>query len=239
MKSISNAFQEFAWFSVQVDQYYAATRIFARHYDALKLAYNLLPRGADSLEDNSCLNDAAKAFYIGAGSALNCMGTTGIFAEAPYPELKSLPTDIVNFGFYTCYCFQWTLFENFVKHSLLGLADESILPSYVMAKLRKLERRTNEFFQYLDSGEVFGHSPFTTVLPKGGWIAQFEQCSYADLNAIREQRNKFIHAVEGTAILPNTEIEKERLYQRSMWILRQFAGNIYQDVQRLRTPLND
>ena len=234
MSQTSKAFQEYAWFSVQVDQYYAATRIFARHYDALKSTYTQLPRGSDWPEDVSCLPEAAQTFFIQAGSALNYMGTTGIFAEAPYSQLQSLPTDIVNFGFYTCYCFQWTLFENFAKHSVLGLAEDSLLLPRVSSRLRELDRRTNGFFRYLDSGAVFGHSPFTTVLPLAGWTPQFETCTFADLDSIREQRNKFIHAVENPAILPNTDIEKERLYERSMWILRQFAGNIDQDVQRIR-----
>jgi hypothetical protein len=182
------------------------------------------------------LTEAAKAFFARAGSALNYMGTTGIFEETPYSELRSLPTDIVNFGFYTCYCFQWTLFENFVKHCVLSLVYDELLPCQIGSKLKARERQTFKFLHYLDSGHVFGHSPFTTDLPVTGWTPQFEHCDFTDLDAIREQRNKFIHAVENASILPGSEIEKERLYERSMWILRQFAGNIDQDAQNLRMP---
>lgn len=230
----SKAFQEYQWFSVQVDQHYATAKIFARHYEGLKAAYAQLPQESDWPKDLSCLSDAAQAFFLQASNALSYMGTTLIFAEAPYQELRSLPTDLINFGFYTCYCFQWTLFENFAKRSVLGLADDNLLASDVAFRLRALERHTREFLRYVDSGRVFGHSPFATVVPVAGWAPQYENCTFADLDAIREQRNKFIHAVESASILPNTESQKERLYERSMWILRQFAGNIDHEIQCLR-----
>jgi hypothetical protein len=230
----SNTFQEYAWFSVQVDQYYAAIRIFARHYDALKAAYSHLPKEEDWPNDVSCLSDQAKAFFIRASSALNYMGTTQVFTDAAFPQLSELPTDIVNFGFYTCFCFQWTLFENFVKQSVMGLAAEGLLPTQVASNLQARELRTRAFLKYIDEGHVFGHTPFATVLPITGWTPQFENCNFQDLDLIREQRNRFIHAVENPSILPATEIEKERLYDRSMWILRLFAGNIYQDILNVR-----
>jgi hypothetical protein len=230
----SNTFQEYAWFSMQVDQYYAAIRIFARHYDALKTAYSHLPKKEDWPSDFSCFSDSAKAFFIHASSALNYMGTTQIFTAAPFPQLSELPKDIVNFGFYTCFCFQWTLFENFVKQSVLGLAADGLLPAQVASDLQARELRTRGFLKYIDEGRVFGHTPFTTVLPIAGWTPQFQSCNFQDLDLIREQRNRLIHAVENPSILPATELEKERLYERSMWILRQFAGNIYQDIQNVR-----
>ena len=230
----SNSFQEYAWFSVQVDQYYAAIRVFARHYDALKAAYSHIPKGEDWPSDFTCLSDSARSFFILVSSSLNYMGTTQIFSDAPFPELSELPKDIISFGFYTCFCFQWTLFENFVKQSVMGLASNDLLPSQVASDLQARELRTRAFLKYIDEGHVFGHTPFTTVLPVAGWIPQFENCDFQDLDMIREQRNKFIHAVESPSILPNSEIEKERLYERSMWILRQFASNLNQDVQNIR-----
>lgn len=228
----SKQFQDYAWFSTQVDQYYAATRIFARHYDALKAAYVQLPQKQDWPNDPSCLSKAAKEFFIRASSAFNYMGTTGIFADNQSPELRSLPADIVNFGFYTCYCFQWTLFENFTKTSVLGLVADGLLPAKVCNELRTAERQTRGFLKIVDSQKVFGHSPFASVLP-----TNLEKIDFDDLDAIRNQRNEFIHAVKDASILPNSEGEKERLYERSMWILRLFAGNVDNGVQRLReTP---
>ena len=237
MNELTHSFQEYAWFSVQVDQYYAATRIFARHYGALKAAYAILPHGKDWPKEFSCLPDTARDFFVAASSALNYMGTTRIFEQASFPQLASLPTDMVNFGFYTCYCFQWTLFENFIKRSVFDLLNDGFLPFEVGSELKKREFRTAALLQFIDSGEVFGHSPFSTILPISAGTLQFEECSFGDLESIRKLRNELIHAVGSASILQNTEPEKERLYERSMWILRQFAGNIFQDTQGLRMPI--
>jgi hypothetical protein len=234
--STSKAFQEYAWFSGQVDQYYSTIRIFARHYNALKAVYSNLPEGSDRLEDLSGLSESARTFFIAASSALNYMGTTRIFTEAPYPELRKLPDDMVNFGFYTCFCFQWTLFENFVKQSVMGLAADRLLSPQIASDLQARELRALAFLKYIDEGHVFGHTPFKTVLPIIGWTPQFQSCDFQDLDRIREQRNKLIHAVGNPSILPTTELEKEQLYERSMWILRQFAGNLDQNVQKIRDP---
>lgn len=163
------------------------------------------------------------------------MGSTQIFTDAPFSELSELPKDIINFGFYTCFCFQWTIFENFVKKSIMDLVHHRLLPLEVGRKLKTLERRTWDFFKYIDEKHVFGCTPFTTVLPVAGWIPKFENCDFKDLDCILRQRNRFIHAVENPLILPSKkEVEKEQSYERSMWILRQFAGNLDQDVQNIR-----
>jgi hypothetical protein len=117
----------------------------------------------------------------------------------------------------------------------LKISSEKLLSEEVIKELKKLELRTYRLLKYIDEGHVFGHSPFRTILPKPGWNAELEHCDFKDLNAIREQRNKFIHAVENSNILPIEEHKKERLYERSMWVLRQFAGNLNQDVIRLQT----
>lgn len=235
MAAASKSFEDYAWFSVQVDQYYAAVRIFARHYEALRQSYRSLPTREDWPDDLTALPGTAATFFMVAASSLNYMGTTRIFAEARFPQLANLPTAMVNFGFYTCFCFQWTLFESFVKNSVLGLANDASLPKAVCARVRLLERRSEQFLRYIDDGHVFGHSPFTTAMPVAGWAPSFETCNYADLDAIRKQRNALIHDVKGPSILPSSELEKDRQYERSMWILRKFAENVDSDVQRVRS----
>jgi hypothetical protein len=141
---------------------------------------------------------------------------------------------MINFGFYTCFCFQWTLFENFVSQSVLGLAADGLLPPRTSQRLTSLKFRTGAFLKYIDAGHVFGRSPFTTVLPLAGWTPRIETCGFVDLDAIRTTRNGFIHGIRGSKILPDTEVEKEHLYERSMWILRNFAGNTDQEVRGVR-----
>jgi hypothetical protein len=165
MPTPSKAFQEYSWFSVQVDQYYAAIRIFARHYDSLRAAYQHLPKQEEWPSDFSCLSEGARNFFLMCSSALNYMGTTQIFAAAPFAQLAGLRTDLINFGFYTCFCFQWTLFENFIKAAIFGLAADRLLAPNVVAELRSRRTRTRAFLQYIDEGHVFGHTPFTTGPP--------------------------------------------------------------------------
>jgi hypothetical protein len=230
----SDSFQKYVWFSVQVDQYYAAVRIFARHYRALKNAHSNIPAREDWPKDFSSLSDSATKFMVMVAGSLNYMGTTGIFEEAPYPEFADLSQDIVNFGFYTCFCFQWTLFENFTNQSLMELVSKDFLPSQVASDLQSKKRKTREFLKYIDQGHVFGHTPFTCLLTIADWIPRTENCDFQDLDTIRDLRNKFIHGVENPSILPKTEMEKERIYERSMKILRQFARNIDNDVEKIR-----
>src|SRR5689334_6783591 len=101
MLTASEAFQSYAWRSVQADQYYASIRIFAYHYQGLRDTFLQLPKGADWPGDVTCLSESAKHFFVTAANRLTYMGTTNIFSEAPYPELKNLTEDIHDIGFRT------------------------------------------------------------------------------------------------------------------------------------------
>lgn len=233
----SDEFQQYAWFSVQVDQYYAAVRIYSRNHTHFTDIYRSLPQGDDwpSNLGELELSEAAKKFFMTAASTFNYMGTTGVFASPLHKELRELPSDMINFGFYTCFCFQWTLFETFVKESVLGLVRDARLPDRVCNQLRQREKSTGKFLSYINAGHVFGRSPFTTVLPVTSWVPKSETCTFDDLNRIRELRNQFIHAVTDRSILPASEPEKDRLYERSMWIMRKFAENVDHEIRDRRT----
>jgi hypothetical protein len=235
-KAVSSAFTHYAFFSVQVDQYLNATKVFALHYGSLKFAYEGLPTWEDPPTDLDSLTEKARIFFLRAVSTLGYMGTTNIFADAPYTELRDLPNDILNFGFYTCYCFQWTLFENFVKERVLGLANDGLLTPTTVSALNGLKFRTRAFLKYIDDGHVFGRTPFQTVLPVVGWTMKIETCSFVDLDEIIKRRNHFIHAINSPSILPISQTDKEIMYMRSMDILRGFASNLDQDVETIRNP---
>jgi hypothetical protein len=232
----TQTFKNYAWFSVQVDQYYSAVRIYARHHNALKQIYQAIPSREEwpKGEEKVGIPETVKKLFITSASTFSYMGTTGIFSNAPYLELTDLPQDMINLGFYTCFCFQWTLFENFVKTSVLNLVQDGLLPSVVSSELKKKERATAKFLEYIDSGAVFGKSPFITVIPIKGWIPKTETCDYTELDNIRKLRNQFIHVVKARNILNCSEIEKEQLYERSMWIMRKFAENVDYEVMQLR-----
>jgi len=155
------------------------------------------------------------------------MGTTGIFSDAPYRELSALQEDMLRFAFDTCFCFQWSLFGNFVKARVLYLVDRGLLSPDICKELKKRERHTEAFLRLIDSGEVFGQSPFKSILPVQGWTPRFEECDIHDLDKIRKLRNQLVHAA-GSA--PTTIDRTDQHYERSMWVLRLFAGNLDQAV---------
>ena len=147
--AISEEFKKYAWSSVQLDQYFAAIKVFSFHYEALKATYGALPRGKDWPEDLASWQQAAQKFFQLSASTFNYMGTTGIFDEAPYPELNSLPDDVRRIGFDTCFCFQWALFENFVTQTVFDLVARQRLSGHVSSKIMKLERRTEALLRYI------------------------------------------------------------------------------------------
>ena len=206
--------------------------IFARQYDSLKAIAYALP-APDVWKANATeIPEPLQHFTAIAAHAFNYAKTTGLFDDAGFPQLREIPTDLVNFGFYTCYCFQWTLFENFVKQSVLEAISASLVPAGTTLKSAK--QSSEKFFAELESGKLFGHSPFRTALPGSGWNPVLENFDYADLTRIRKLRNQFIHAIQSPAILPSSEREKESLYEKDMWILRKFAENVDQDIRDLR-----
>jgi hypothetical protein len=229
-------FKAYAWSSVRVDKYYATVRIFARHYDALKTAFRAIPHRDQWPTDVSRLPGQARKFFIAASGGLNEMSMTGIFSDEPYSELANFPRDTVAYASVTCYCFQWNLFETFVvTHVLEAVHDGRIQPD-VAERLRKAERKIGRFLAILNSGEVFGHSPFRTILPVEGWAPTFESCEFKDLEGIRIQRNSLVHAASERELLQGEYDKIESFYEHDMWVLRKFAENIENDVEALRTP---
>jgi hypothetical protein len=229
-------FKAYAWSSVRVDKYYATVRIFARHYEALKTAFRAIPRRNQWPTDFSSLTEQARKFFIAASGGLNYMSTTGIFSDEPYSELANLPRDTVAYASVTCYCFQWNLFETFVVAHVLEAVHYGRIRGGVAERLRKAERKIGRFLAILNSGEVFGHTPFRTILPVEGWTPSFETCEFKDLDRIRIQRNSLVHAASELELLQGEYEKLESFYERDMWVLRKFAENVENDLEALRTP---
>lgn len=227
-------FRAYAWSSVRVDKYFATVRIFARHYDALKAAASALPSRAEWPDDFSCLTEQARKFFIAASGGLNYMGTTGIFLDEPSPELANLPRDTISYASVTCYSFQWNLFETFVTSHVLDAVRDGLFPADVSAQLRAAARSAGRLLARLNTDDVFGHTPFRTVLEVPGWIPSFETCGFNDLDEIRRTRNRLVHAATEREFLDGGYDGIEGVYDRSMWILRKFAENVENDIEALR-----
>ena len=226
---------KYGWFSVQVDQYYSIVRIYGRNHDFFKLSFQDLPSYKFAKTDEfKRLDESTKTWMISTITHFNYMSSTGIFNDAHYPKLKDIKTDMINFGFYTCFCFQWTLFENYVMEAISNLVQKNLVSKEISKKITNLKFKTEKFFRYLETGELFGESPFKTILPIKHIDMEYTECDYEDLERIRKLRNRFIHAVNESDILNISEVEKEKLYEKSMWTLRNFAGNISQSISNLK-----
>lgn len=120
---------------------------------------------------------------------------------------------------------------------LRGILDVRLSQQRARNAQRILEKSSRK----LDPNQI-GYWPprVVAVLPVVSWApsteASTETCDYSDLNRIRELRNQFIHGIEDPEITSESIMAKQRRYERSMWILRQFASNTQQDVQQLLLP---
>jgi hypothetical protein len=230
---LTEIFERYGYFSVRVDRFYSFARIHAMHHNALKAAYSLLPP-SDSYTE-ACVTLGAdhpvRKFLNASSFGLNYMGTTGVFAEDAIGEIED---DVFNFSFYTCYCFQWALFETCVTDMMQELVAAEMAGLSIRTNLnRKLRAGGKQLFDLIDSGDLFGQTPFRTILPVAGWNQETEVCDYGDLNAIRRLRNDFVHGIRYPEIGEDGHMAKERLYNRSMWILRNFAANTMLETRQL------
>lgn len=233
--SVLQEFEDYANFSERVDRFFHTVNIYGMHHNALKNSYHRIPAHSvvrQALRDDR-VDEDFRLFCVAAVNSLNYMATTRIFADEGGMEPGTIPEDMLNFSFYTCFCFQWSLFEDFTKKIIRRAIDGGVLAPDTCRALESRWRYTEKFFDYIESGNVFGSTPFRTVLPVKGWVPTTETCRYSDLNRIRELRNSFIHGVSSPEIMPESTMEKQDLYDRSMRILRNFASNLQQDVGRL------
>jgi hypothetical protein len=227
-------FKSYAHFSVRVDRYFNMVSVYGQHHESLRNLYDELPP-AERLKEVLSAPDTAddiKRFLVVAAGRLSYIGTTNVFSNAVDEPEGEAWKDALNFAFYTCYCFQWTLFENFVKSIIQMALDAGAFNEEINDKLQRRWRQTKRFFDLLESGAVFGRTPFRTALPVLGWQPSIEDIDYSHLDSLREQRNDFIHGVESPDILSESLITKHQRYERSMWILRKFAENVLWEVQR-------
>ena len=234
---ISEEFKQYADFSVRVDRFFNIVNIYGTHNDSLKFMHSSLPdrEKVQIVINNDTIDREIRNYLLISANTLRYMATTGIFldsADTGAIDTENIRKDMLNFSFYTCYCFQWTLFENFVRTMVYKIIDNNAISDTVREKLEK-RRGTKEFLDFINSGSVFGESPFVTVLPVMGWIPTTEICDYSELNKIRMLRNNFVHGIETPEITSEDFLVKYDHYQRSMWILRKFAENVQFMVQEI------
>lgn len=159
------------------------------------------------------------------------MTTSGLFKERQ-AELPDIPGDMKTLSIYTCYCFQWSIFERFVVERVMTAVDHDMVPKDVASKLKQKKNNTKDFLKLLDKGAISSSSPFMHLLSQIGSDGNFMKIGYSDLDRIRKRRNQFIHSVDGVMLAGISEADFES-YTEDMWTLRLFAQNVDQDCSRL------
>lgn len=160
-------FEEYAYFSNRVDRFFNAANIYGMHHGALKYVHSKLPdrNKLRATLNSGVLDDEIRDFVHACATKLSYMATTNIFSDisdGDSPHYMNISTDMLNFSFYTCYCFQWTLFENFIKKMVQKLVDSEVLSTVVRDEVRKKWGKTKRLLDYIESGAVFG----TVLLPR-------------------------------------------------------------------------
>ena len=235
---VSEEFKQYALFSVRADRFFAVVNSYGMNHDKLKFVYKSLPKHSkiEEIILRDDIDQSIKDFLLISATTLDYVAkSTGIFSDDETAiDNKDLWEDALNYSFYTCYCFQWSLFENFTKKMLRKAINANVFAQPIREALEGKWRKTKSLLDYIDSGNVFGSSPFVHMLPVEGWSPGIENITYANLDQIRELRNEFIHyGLESPVRKPENIMTNQSRYQHSMWILRLFAQNIDSEVQRL------
>lgn len=229
--ALTDAFKRHAMLSAQIDQFLHATLILANNFRNLREAASRSDK-LSSILDNSSVGDEEKVGLVSMRRALNSMTTSGLFMESPHSEFSDIPGDMKRLSIYTCYCFQWSIFERFVVNRVMQAVDDDMVPKDVAPKLKRKKNNTKDFLKLLDKGAISNSSPFMHLLPKIDSDGNFVKISYSDLDRIRERRNQFIHSVDGDMLAGISEADFKS-YNEDMWTLRLFAQNVDQDCSLL------
>ncbi len=142
------------------------------------------------------------------------------------PYYKSVTGDGTFFGLRAFLTFQWSLFEDFVRNVLELLIGDDVLDAEAAEKVSKCRGNMASLLQMMENAEIFDRSPFRSILPYGS----MPKINFDDLTIIRQRRNSFVHW-DKTAKEDFTN--PDAYYERCMWVLRNFAGNIKNEAESL------
>ena len=134
--TVLSEFKDYAYFSERVDQYFNVINIYGMHHEAIKQIHKALPsREKIKTLLASDIDEDAKRFLVISSGALGYMATTNIFNSEADQVSDDISKDALNFAFYTCYCFQWSLFEDFTKTMIRKVIDAGALQPNVVTDL--------------------------------------------------------------------------------------------------------
>ena len=139
---------------------------------------------------------------------------------------RTLYDDNTFFSLRIFLAFQWSLFEEFVRDSLDLLIEQGAMPPGVISRIESFRGTMAPILKMMDNKQIFPESPFRDYLPYPSRV----EIGFNDLDAIRRHRNNFVHWNEEAK---RTFSNPEAYYERCMWVLRQFASKIHNEVKRM------
>ena len=235
-------FKDYAIHSVKADRFFHAINAYGNNHSYLKSAYECLEKGVTIVEKVADVNDEIESIFQNFRSSYSLMrqlAMTNIFNNQNDPcNLGDMTIDISQFSYLTCYCYQWSLFETFVKNMVNIMIESNSISFEVKCALTKLSK-SSSIKPILDwfHTSIFENTPFMHLLPLYSHLGEFNTKSieYGDLDRIRRMRNKFIHAItkEYAKIGSENMILLHRQYDEDMWVLRLFAGNLNSQIKEL------
>ena len=221
-------FEEYANYSVKVDRFFHCVNAYANSHNGLKYIYVNLDRIYNrmvELEENGAEIDKEIRLFIRCSYTLmQPIHITNIFSDLDPCNLGDKIYDMRIYSYITCHCYQWNLFEAFIRYIIKRIVKSEKIDKKVSDKLTKARgiKKTLAILNY----EVFECSPFSHILPECDENGEFIKIGFSDLNIIRERRNRFVHS-----ILDDMEDAKigqlQWRYDRDMWTLRLFAQNTF------------
>ena len=222
-------FEEYANYSVKVDRFFHCVNAYANSHNGLKYIHDNLDRIYNrmvELEENGAEIDKEIRLFIRCSYTLmQPIHITNIFSDLDPCNLGDKIYDMRIYSYITCYCYQWNLFESFIRYITKRIVKSGKIDKKVSDKLTKARgiKKTLAILNY----EVFECSPFSHILPEYDENGEFIKIGFSDLNIIRERRNRFVHSILDDDIEDAKIGQLQWRYDRDMWTLRLFAQNTF------------
>lgn len=222
-------FEEYANYSVKVDRYFHCVNAYANSHNGLKYIHDNLDKIYNrmvELEENGAEIDKEIRLFIRCSYTLmRPIHITNIFSDLDPCNLGDKIYDMRIYSYITCYCYQWNLFESFIRYIIKRIVKSGKIDKKVSDKLTKARgiKKTLAILNY----EVFECSPFSHILPEYDENGEFIKIGFSDLNIIRERRNRFVHSILDDDIEDAKIGQLQWRYDRDMWTLRLFAQNTF------------
>lgn len=217
--TFENLFSTYADQSLRLDQYRAASNaLITQFIPALSSMSDRMPsiETINSITSDETIDSMLRRFVYVSAKTTVMFNSRFNTANSYYGQLQH---DNAFFSLRVFLTFQYSLFEEYVREVTKLLITKSMIRPEVMIGLSKNRFRISYIIEAMEKEKIYKRTPFNHVLPYG----QMVEIGIQDLYAIKNHRNNFAHWNEGARL---NFSNPDAYYERCMWVLRQFAGNI-------------